>query len=604
MTRHGKVKVKGGLAKIALAALPLLLSPTPAPLAAQPASAAPADAPLAFRFALRGRPVAGPVVARGQVWVVSESRELFVLDEGGRALARRSWDSGAPRFIAPDPFGRALVGTADGRVRMLNRAGGEVWTVKAGGLLSAPPAFGSDGRSFLVAGGRLECRAASGAPLWRAELPGAALLAPAALASGGARSREGVALAVAGGRIAAFDEDGEPRWLVETGAQVAALAAAPPAFTPAAPLVAPAAPDAPAKVALLAALGDGGVLLVRADGAAEKGGRLPFVPVLLEGDAEGWVAAGPAGEIARLDASGTLLWSARTDIGAPHSVGRYGSGAEGRVVVSGSRGAASFDPAGTLMRALAVRGAVGPVVASPAGRVYAGATDWILYSFDFELPFPTSRPDSPAEAAGYAAGARSLLAGDPLWAWDFGDSDALRAGLAELAKTLRSGTIGTEEGYAGAWAAAVGLGLGPAPASPFGGPAPYGPQPIDPLARARACELLGALGSPRATSALAEIWSNDPDQAVRAAAARALGAIGLDPDGAFLSAFAAALDRSVLDEGLALASIDAVEALYRANGSLGDASAALALVRLAAKPYGSAVRSRAAKVLSLLARGP
>ncbi len=591
-------------ARLVLAALLLALPRSPAPLTAQSAAAAPADAPLAFRFALRGRPVAGPVVARGQVWVVSESRELFVLDESGRALARRAWDSGAPRFIAPDPFGRALVGLSDGRLLLLNRAGGEVWTAKAGGLISAPPAFGSDGRSFLVAGGRLECRAASGAPLWRAELPGAALLAPAALASGGARSREGVALAVAGGRIAAFDEDGEPRWLVETGAQVAALAAAPPAFTPATPDSAPTGTDAANPAALLATLGDGSVLLVRADGAAEKGARLPFVPVLLEGDAEGWVAAGPSGELARLDATGALVWSARTETGAPHSAGRFGSGAEGRVVVSGSRGAASFDPAGVPMRALAVRGAVGPVVASPAGRVYAGATDWILYAFDFELSFPAPRSDAPGEASGYAASARVLASGDPLWAWDFQDSDALRAGLAELAKTLRSGTIGTEERYAGAWAAAVGLGLGPAPASPFGGPAPYGPQPIDPLARARACELLGALGSPRAASALAEIWSADPDQAVRAAAARAIGAIGLDPDGAFLSAFAGALDRSVLDEGLALASIDAVEALYRANGSLGDASAALALVRLAAKPYGSAVRSRAAKVLSLLARGP
>ncbi|MBN1242775.1 MAG: HEAT repeat domain-containing protein [Spirochaetales bacterium] len=578
---------------LALAGLMVARLLAPAPLGAQSASAAPADAPLAFRFALRGRPVAGPVVEGGQVWVISESREFFVLDESGHALARRAWDAGEPRFIAPDPFGRALVATKDGKVRLLNRAGGEVWAVKPVGLLSSPPAFGSDGRSFLVAGGRLECRAASGAPLWRAELPGAALLAPAALPSGGVRDREGVAIAVAGGRIAAFDEDGAERWLVETGAQVAALAAA--------PLAVPA--GSPHSGALLAVLGDGSALLVGSGGAVAEGGRLPFVPVLLEGDIDGWVAAGASGQVARLGPTGIPSWNSGTEVGMPHSVGRFGAGAEGRVTVSGSRGAASFDLDGVPMRALAMRGAVGSVVASPAGRVYAGASDWILYAYDFELPFGTPAP-SASDEGGLASEARELAASDPLWTWNLRDTDALRSELADLAKKLRSGTIGTEEGYAGAWAAAVGLGLGPAPESPFGGPAPDGPQPIDPLARARACELLGALGSPRAAPALAEIWSTDPEPAVRAAAARAVGAIGIDPDGAFLRAFAVALDRSVLDEGLAMASIDAVEALYRANGSLGDASAALALVRLASKPYGSAVRSRAAEVLSLLARGP
>jgi len=116
------------------------------------------------------------------------------------------------------------------------------------------------------------------------------------------------------------------------------------------------------------------------------------------------------------------------------------------------------------------------------------------------------------------------------------------------------------------------------------------------LPRERACDILGMLGSPSATEPLSRVFGGDRDQSVRAAAAYAIARIGLDPGGRAFAAFAEAADRS-LDGRTAIAVANAIERLYRANGTLDDGTGLVALLRIAGGPYPDSVRKEAGAAL-------
>jgi len=238
-----------------------------------------------------------------------------------------------------------------------------------------------------------------------------------------------------------------------------------------------------------------------------------------------------------------------------------------------------------------------PAVTS-SGIVLSAGEDWILYAYRFEGPL--GEPARPAPGYVDFAAARARANEEIFWNPGFGDDAALRE-LRRIEKSLGSASIGAEEGDALLLCSAIALGYGAREASVYGGAAPRGPRPSGALPRALACDILGMLGSPRAVPVLTEAYLRDPEPAVRASAARAIGIIGLDLTGEALRAFQGAADREFfLDEPGALATIDAVEGIYRALGELSDPGGVRAVLRLADKPYGSAVRSRALAALRRL----
>jgi outer membrane protein assembly factor BamB len=72
-----------------------------------------------------------------------------------------------------------------------------------------------------------------------------------------------------------------------------------------------------------------------------------------------------------------------------------------------------------------------------------------------------------------------------------------------------------------------------------GGLSPIIHPPVPVNYRAEAARLLSFIGSREIIPFLANLCRNDPDTVVKAAAAEAIGAIGVDPDGAALAAFTA-----------------------------------------------------------------
>ncbi len=267
-----------------------------------------------------------------------------------------------------------------------------------------------------------------------------------------------------------------------------------------------------------------------------------------------------------------------------------------RIVVEAGNELSSYGPDGELFRRLSVKNAGGAPVMASSGTVFAGGNDWILYAYRFERPLEALPLPVPAlldRQSILDAGRKALL-----WYPGGSSDDVVIAMLADIEKSLKSGTIGGSASEAALAAAAVALGELEAP---FGfGPLQQGPMPKGALARVQACELLGSLGFPAAVDVLAQVFRVDREPAVRAAAASAVAAIGLDPGGKALDAFAdAAATR--LDTRVARSVIGAIEALYRASGGLDKPSGALALLRIMGEAaYPGDLRRRAEETLRRL----
>ena len=527
----------------------------------------PAPDILAFRFTLAGAAVAGPEAAAGRVWIVSGDRTLYILDDSGRAVGRRPWRDGNPAWIAPDRFGRALLPAADGALVMVNRAGLEVYRVRPGGRVARAPVFGSDGRFFAAAGSRLLAYSAGGRLLWSADAGDEIVLGPLARFNSSGETR--IAAALANGRVLEYGESGS--LLSE--------------------LRMPEPPSA------WAALGDG-LLLIGPDGYASARGGGGEELFRLGLGASALAAAGDGPDAWILQADGRVL-RVRADGSADATVSSGIQDARDirvfpeRILVLGPRGAASLGKDGQVYRDLALRHAPRMPAVTPSGLVLSAGEDWILYAYRFESPLG----DPAVPEVGYVdfQAARRRAEEESFWNPGFVDDGALRE-LRRIENSLRSATIGAGEPDALVFCSALALGYGSRESNPRGAAVSPGVLP-----RSLACDILGTLGSPRAVPVLVEAFLRDQDPAVRASAARALGAIGLDPAGEALRAFQWAAEREFfLDENGALAAIDAVEGIYRALGELSDPGGIRAIMRLAGKPYGSVVRTRAQAALRRL----
>jgi len=528
-----------------------------------------AEADTLFRFPVGGVVTAGPAIAAGRVWLLSDSKTLYVLDVDGVAIGKRVLDERRAEFIAVDGYGRAVVSRGAAGIALVNRAGQEVWRVDLGAAPASAPAIASDGRVFVAAGDSLLAFAPNGKRLWTAALP-AAPSAPVVIGPGG-----GPAIGLADGSARMYEPDGGAPSTMALGAAPVALAAS--------------------LDRLAAALADGAVV-VFGTGGAEAGApaRLGSRPTGLRYSGDGFYALGSDGTLLAVDADGRERW--RTAV--PTGSGQAALEAfDGRAVVLTKSAVRSYGADGELYRTLMLSNAVSLPAIAPTGAVFAGGADWILYAYRFELPLSSAAPPAvaPLDYEALDAVARE----ESYWSISPHDDSVVMERLDYIEKSIESGTIGGESRDSSLYLAAVALGRMDAP---FGsGIAASGPSPRGPLPRIAACGLLGRMGLPRAVPILVDVFENDPEPAVKAAAAQAVAAIGLDPEGRALVAFARATERR-MDSRTAAAVIDAIDGLYRASGALDERAGILALVRLSGGDYPRDLRSKAEKALTRVSK--
>jgi len=537
------------------------------------------EAEILFRFPVGGVITTGPSLGDGRAWLLSDAKTLYILTVDGVAIGKKSLAERRSPWIVCDPYGRAVVSLGSSALALVNKAGQEVWRIDVGAASLTEPVFASDGRLFVAAADSVSAYAPNGRRLWKAPLtaaPGSNMV----IGPGG-----GPALGLADGRLLLCSPNGgEPR-SVQLGSKVLAVAAG---------------PDS-----LVAALENGTCVVLSVSGAFLKdvpeATETPVLPNQVHLDArplavtsssDGFYALGTDGTLVAMNVEGREVWRQKLRLdGGPASLAAF----DGRIMVLTRTSVRSFGTDGSIYRTLALTNAATMPVVGLNGAVLAGGADWILYAYRFERPLTAL---SPAAIPGIDIDdVEAVAREEALWSSASWSDDTAMERMRDIEKSLKSGTIDGDTEQTVLYLASVAFGRMEAP---FGaGAVNSGPTPRGPLPRMTACSLLGRMGLPHAVSILVEVFRLDPDPAVRSAAALAVAAIGLDPGGKALEAFARAAERR-LDERVASAIVDAISGLYRASGALENRSGLLALVRIAGGEYSRELGTRAEKTLKSL----
>lgn len=526
------------------------------------ASAQGQEAPIHFRWAAGGVLIARPVAGDGIVYFLSRDRAAYALDENGRVLFRADLNLSPSSVFTPGQAGFLFI--SDGkRIIRLNRSGGLSLALSQaddGAKALFSPVEGMDGRVF-VAGDSLACFSATGKKKWQVDLPTPAALDPLLLSDGS------VAVGLEDGSIVGFDPFGVELFRFRSGGR-------------------------PRRVIP----SSGGFAVLRADGELVSLGPDGSARILASGIKEivacpepgecAWYALSTESELLALSASGARLWTAK----AGPSYTRL-KAFPGRVYCLGRDLVLACTRSGTVLRVLTLRNASVEPEVSASGIVYSSGADWIVYAYRFDAersefygPAADSRPK-----AAYGLGEYDRKA-------FFGLSDAsLQENLLDdVEKSIKSGNMGDGERYCLALCSA--LARSKLDADSGRAAAKEG---IYPRNRARACSLLGLLGSTESRDLLIQIIRRDPEPTVKAAAAEALGLIAWDGDGQSMTALRYACERAPYDgwEAFLMAAAGAIERISLYEGVPVSNEGIEALMALADGPYAVRVKKCAQEAL-------
>lgn len=521
-----------------------------------------------WRYSLGSRPAAGPLLLPdGGICVVTTDRLLVCVGPHGRERWSRILDSGTVVSPAVGRNGVLYLGLEGGILAALDYRGRDRWSFRFKAEIVGAPSVATDGTVYVSTADRLfHAVSPEGTQRWTFALPG----------DGGAPAigSTGVVYVSAFG-IHALSADGRLLWTFPV--------------------------PSPTTDPVVARDGSGRSLEIVVVGA--RNGRLHVV------DAEGSRV-----EEIELAASISLAPAIRAD---------------GALIVSSSAGLVRVrlgDPSGSVAFVRA-KGPLGSCVLTSDGMAVAGSDDWVLYacSFGDRLPFAGNDPGVPSiywpQPRHDAAQTARAVAGEPA------ESAAFLL-LRELATTpqysQKEAVLQAVRGHM------EGERFLPLSASQLEGLLVFlsqegGQNPVyvgereltdHPELRARACALLGELGTEAARVALVAVVEKDPRGEVQSAAAQALGRVAYDPDGRSARALAALAERRRTEQGLLLVVVRALVGVARVAGpslGLGDASPASgeeaslasrpawrALVSIAAGRYPERARVAAREALSAL----
>jgi len=527
-------------------------------------------APTAWRQAVGGRILGRPAAQADSVVLLCEDRSLRAYGRSGAELWRFAAGGRLLPHLSRSPEGTCFFARTDAVFLAVNRSGRELWRRILDSPLAAPAVVGYDGRIFVATERSLSCYSAAGVLKWRFPLPARLSCSPVLDTAGG------VLLGTAAGvlRLSPFGEAGD--------VQASAASAA-------------AVVDFGGRWA--AALPDGRLLRERAGGGTEPIATLP-VPAAALAEREGALAFlsrdGTVGliEVGVDGIPGSIAWTGKAIPSAAWSF-RFD---ERGIYALGVSGAAAFARDGRRLWNLTLSGSSAPPEISDEGLLYSGGEDWILYAYTVEQRV-RARSDAlygPAPEGSYGLGAGSSpFADDPFALRE----DAVAERLDSIAERIDRSEIGGDELEVSAELRAIASAASDLPRRP-------GLPAVLPHQRERAVDLLGALGSREYLPALANVFRRDGESVVRAAAARAIGAIGSDPEGFALFAFADAVlpPAPERDERLLAETASAIGALCRFSGPPLSAEGIRLLVALSSADRPAVVRRRAQSELLSLTR--
>jgi outer membrane protein assembly factor BamB len=249
-----------------------------------------------------------------------------------------------------------------------------------------------------------------------------------------------------------------------------------------------------------------------------------------------------------------ILWSAASHINPSELTGADSANLifdERGVYALSKGGATGFDDDSRLLWQIRLTGAAAIPAFGDDRVLFSGGTDWVLYAYRLETRVKAVQRLLYGEKSEGDYGTGNP--GPSSWAgyyFRFYEAE-MQKRFNEIRQAIRSGTVGTYEKEYAAYLMET--------ASSRQAYLQY---------RVEASRLLAYIGSRETIPFLANLFSRDSDFLVKAAAAAAIGKIGVDPEGLALRAFENAIlpPSRLLDEEALTAVAEATGALCRFSG--------------------------------------
>jgi outer membrane protein assembly factor BamB len=515
------------------------------------------DSEPVWRQALGGAVIGLPAVQAQSAVVALDGGGIKAYSTAGTPLWSYSARGRISPFVTRSREGTSYISRTGGTLIAVNRAGRELWRRSPGGPLSGPVISGWDGRLFVPTGNKLSCYTASGNLLWSKSFGKPILISPR-LDQGG-----GVMLAL---------EDGEVLRINPFGRALSWKLSSPPR------VLVSLSPRAGTLTPRIMALYQNGSMEILGNAeewyrSADPEAAMIALPRLSASP----LAAASRGNLAAITQTdgrtilvspdeGKILWSADSHIrlnagqGVPaETVMLYD---ERGVYVLSKNGATGFTADGRRLWFITLENTAAVPAFGDDGVLYSGGKDWILYAYKLEdrSRYQKQSLYGPAPEGSYGTGnPPPLIRAEQLFRFD---EDDLRARLDSMGKSVLSGAVGENElGWIAYLMEAV--------AGEYNRP---GSSSIHPAVhiqyRIRALRILAYIGSRETIPFLTNVFKKDSDPVIRAAAAEAIGSVGIDPDGVAIQAFWEALSpaASLKDEQVLLAIASATGAICRFSG--------------------------------------
>jgi outer membrane protein assembly factor BamB len=540
--------------------------------------------PPLWRQALGGAVIAAPAAQAESVVMVCDGGNLKAYTWEGKPLWSYYARGRLLPFVTRAREGTSYICRASGVLLAVNRSGRELWRISLGESLSWPVLIGWDGRLFVFTETRIICYTASGFTLWSRRLDKKKIVLKPSMD-------------VSGGFFLVF-EDGEFLRLDPFGgAKTHKLEAVPQAA-----VSLPGPPEGAGAFLFLYQEGGGRAEILtlpegRREALAPPG--FPAQPLAAAARETGTAILLKDGRVALLSrAREKILWTGNSHL-SPGDLAASGEAHlffdERGIYVLTRTGASAFAEDGRRLWLIRLKGAAALPAFSDEGMLYSGGRDWILNAYRPEQRVRSQLRElyGPAPEGSYGTGSP----GPSPWADHLlrYSEDMMIPLLGEINQAIQLGSIGEKEKDYAAYLMET---AGSLVENPRTGNHP----PVQVRYRVEAARLLAYMGSRETIPFLADLFTLDPDGLVKAAAAEAIGRIGVDPEGFALRAFANAVypPRPLRDETALAATAAAAAALCRFSGPpLSDAGVRL-LTAFAAQDQNPVVRNRAEQELKTL----
>ena len=539
------------------------------------------DVPL-WRQGLGGSVIGRPIAQVESVVAVTDGGNLRSYTSEGIFL----WDYFARGWLTPyisrSREGTTYIGRTNGNLIAVNRSGRELWHLNLRAPIVSPVLIGWDGRLFVFTDRRIICMTASGYTLWSRTFAHRTVLGPVRDSAGG------VILLLENGALLRLDPFGNV-FSYTVSPKI------PSAFTSLEP--------SGYGLPVLLLYDDQSVeLIYMPQGVGGYFGRsivLPSAPLAAFGRHDEVAILLKDGSVALVSMEKEIIiWTEASHIRPgdlpenPRQEDLHLFYDERGIYVLTKNGATGFTSDGRRLWTMRLMGAASVPSFGDDGVLYSGGLDWILYAYRLEDRIRPTRQliygDMPE--GNYGTG----NPGPSSWAdyhFRFEETE-LNSRFNVIQNAVRNGTVGANEKEYAAWLMET---AGSQITSP--------PSQIQPNVfahyRVEAAKLLAYIGSRETIPFLANLFTLDPDPVVKAAAAEAIGKIGVDPEGLALRAFQNALHSPsrIADESTLIAIAEATGALCRFSGPPLSASGIRLLSTLSVYDRFPVVRNRAQREL-------